>query len=158
MSGRVVWVHAASLGEVTAVVPLVKAMKEEDPLQEIVVSTVTETGREVVVNQLHGVARHCYAPIDMWWAVTRYVQTLNPSLFLLVESEIWPNLLGSLQKYQVPVCLVNGRISSRSFVRYRLVKKFMRSVWASLDLALMQTAQDAERIRAIGCSSAMGYM
>ena len=153
LSGRVVWIHAASLGEVTAVIPLVKAMKEEDPLQEFVVSTVTETGREMVLNQLHGIARHCYAPIDMWWAVTRYVQALNPCLFLLVESEFWPNLLGSLQKYQVPVCLVNGRISSRSFLRYRLVKKFMRTVWASLDLALMQTAHDAERIRELGAQA-----
>ena len=153
LSRRVVWVHAASLGEVTAVVPLVKAMKEENPLQEIIVSTVTETGREMVLNQLQGIARHCYAPIDMWWAVTRYVQALNPRLFLLVESEFWPNLLRSLQRHQVPVCLVNGRISSRSFWRYQLVKKFMRTVWASLDLALMQTAEDAERIRELGAQT-----
>ena len=153
LSGPVVWVHAASLGEVTAIVPLVKAMKQEDPLQKFVISTVTETGREMVLNQLQGIATHCYAPIDFWWAVTRYVRVLNPRVFLLVESEIWPNLLTSLQKHQVPVCLVNGRISSRSFSRYRLIKTLMQRVWGSLDMALMQTSQDAERIRELGAQT-----
>ena len=150
LSGSVVWVHAASLGEVTAIVPLLKIMKKEDPDQEFVVSTVTETGREMVLNQLNGIAIHSYAPLDVWWAVTRYVRVLNPRLFLLVESEIWPNLLIRLQQHPVPVCLVNGRISTQSFSRYRLIRKLMKTVWASLDMALMQTAQDAERIRELG--------
>jgi len=153
LRGPVVWVHAASLGEVTAIVPLLKAMKEEDPHQELVVSTVTETGREMVLTRLKGVATHFYAPVDAWWAVSRYVRVLNPRLFLLVESEIWPNLLASLQQHQVPVCLVNGRISSRSFSRYRLVKRFMKTIWLSIDMALMQTAQDAERIKHLGAYS-----
>ncbi len=157
-SERLVWVHAASLGEVTAIVPLLKAMKEEDSCQEIVVSTVTETGREMVLKQLKGIATHFYAPVDMWWAVSRYVRVLNPRLFLLVESEIWPNLLTSLQQHQVPVCLVNGRISSRSFPRYRLVRKFMKEIWSSFDLALMQTTQDAERIRELGAKVSVVYM
>ncbi|MEX0830901.1 MAG: 3-deoxy-D-manno-octulosonic acid transferase [Nitrospirales bacterium] len=157
-SGRVVWVHAASLGEVTAVIPLIRAMKEEDPGQDFVVSTVTETGREMVLNRLQGVARHCYAPLDFWWAVTRYIRVLNPGLFLLVESEIWPNLLTSLQQHQVPVCLVNGRISSRSFSRYRIVKNFMKTIWSSLDMALMQTAQDAERIEELGAYSTVVHV
>lgn len=152
LSGPVVWVHAVSLGEVTAVVPLLRAMKEADPQQVIVVSTVTETGREMVLTQLKGIATHCYAPLDFWWAVNRYVQVLNPRLFLLVESEIWPNLLTSLAKNQVPVCLVNGRISTRSFSRYRLVKSVMHQIWSCLDLALMQTVQDAERIKQLGAN------
>ncbi len=152
LSRPVVWAHAASLGEVTAVVPLLKAMKKEDPQQVIVVSTVTETGREMVQNQLKGVAIHCYAPLDFWWAVHRYVQVLNPRLFLLVESEIWPNLLTSLAQKQVPVCLVNGRISTRSYSRYRMVKRSMKRIWSFLDMALMQTPQDAERIIQLGAN------
>ncbi len=153
LHGQVVWVHAASLGEVTAIVPLLKAMKKEDPHQEFLVSTVTETGREMVVKELNGIATHCYAPVDIWWAVSRYVRVLNPRLFLLVESEIWPNLLISLQQQQVPVCLVNGRISSRSFSRYSFVKRFMKTIWSSLDMALMQTTQDANRIKELGAHS-----
>ncbi|MDH5699386.1 MAG: 3-deoxy-D-manno-octulosonic acid transferase, partial [Nitrospirota bacterium] len=114
----VIWIHAVSLGEVATIVPLLHAMKERYPQWPLVVSTVTETGREVVIKRLEGVAVHCYAPVDFWWAVDRYVRILQPHLFILVESEFWPNLLNSLQRHQVPICLVNGRISSRSFARY----------------------------------------
>jgi len=153
LPGPVVWVHAVSLGEVTAVVPLLRIIKEEDPHQTIVVSTVTETGREMVLKRLNGIATHCYAPLDFWWAVNRYIRILNPRLFLLVESEIWPNLLTCLEQHQVPVCLVNGRISSRSFSRYRLVRRLMKPIWSLLDMALMQTAQDAERIKELGVNA-----
>ena len=128
-------------------------IKEEDPHQTIVVSTVTETGREMVLKRLNGIATHCYAPLDFWWAVNRYIRVLNPRLFLLVESEIWPNLLTCLEQHQVPVCLVNGRISSRSFSRYRLVRRLMKPIWSLLDMALMQTAQDAERIKELGANA-----
>ena len=158
LSGPVVWVHAVSLGEVTAIVPLLRAMKEEDPQQVIVVSTVTETGREIVLTRLKGVAIHCYAPLDFWWAVDKYVRVMNPCLFLLVESEIWPNLLTSLAQNHVPVCLVNGRISSRSFSRYRLVKSVMHEIWTCLDLALMQTVQDAERITSLGAKASIVHV
>ena len=153
LPGPVVWIHAVSLGEVTAIVPLLRAMKEENPHQTILVSTVTETGREMVLKRLSGIATHCYAPLDFWWAVNRYVRVLKPRLFLLVESEIWPNLLTCLAQHQVPVCLVNGRISSRSFSRYRLVKRLMKRIWLLLDMALMQTAQDAERIKDLGANA-----
>lgn len=158
LPGPVVWVHAVSLGEVTAVVPLLRIIKEEDPHQTIVVSTVTETGREMVIKRLKGIATHCYAPLDFWWAVNRYVRVLNPRLFLLVESEIWPNLLTCLEQHQVPVCLVNGRISSRSFSRYRLVKGLMKPIWSLLDMALMQTTQDAERIKDLGANAKMVHV
>jgi 3-deoxy-D-manno-octulosonic-acid transferase len=153
LPGPVVWVHAVSLGEVTAIIPFLRAMKKENPHQTIVVSTVTETGREIVLKRLNGIATHCYAPLDFWWAVNRYVRVLNPQLFLLVESEIWPNLLTCLAQHQVPVCLVNGRISSRSFSRYRLVKRLMKRIWSLFDMALMQTAQDAERIKELGANA-----
>ena len=146
----VIWIHAVSLGEVATIVPLLHAMKERYPQWPLVVSTVTETGREVVLKRLEGVAVHCYAPVDFWWAVDRYVRILQPHLFILVESEFWPNLLNSLQRHQVPICLVNGRISSRSFARYRWVAGMMKRVLSCLDLALMQSVHDAERIGQLG--------
>jgi 3-deoxy-D-manno-octulosonic-acid transferase len=145
-----IWIHAVSLGEVGTIVPLLHEMKKRYPQWSLVVTTVTETGREVVLKRLEGVAWHCYAPLDFWWTVDRYVRVLQPHLFILVESEFWPNLLKSLQRHQVPVCLVNGRISSRSFSRYRLVKGMMKRVLSCIDLALMQSEHDAERIKKLG--------
>ena len=146
----IIWIHAVSLGEVATIVPLLHIMKERYPQWPLVVSTVTETGREVVMKRLEGVAVHCYAPVDFWWTVDRYVRTLKPRLFILVESEFWPNLLKCLQRRQVPICLVNGRISSQSFARYRWVKGMMKQVLSGLDLALMQSAHDARRIGELG--------
>lgn len=146
----VIWIHAVSLGEVATIVPLLHAMKERYPHWPLVVSTVTETGREVVIKRLDGVAVHCYAPVDFWWAVGRYIRILQPQLFILVESEFWPNLLKNLQRHRVPVCLVNGRISSRSFARYGWVRGMMNQVLSCLDLALMQSEHDAERIGRLG--------
>jgi 3-deoxy-D-manno-octulosonic-acid transferase len=150
----VIWIHAASLGEVTAIVPLLRQVKVRYPQCSLVVSTVTETGHEVVAKQLEGVALHCYAPIDFWWVVQRYVRTLNPRLFILVESELWPNLLKSLHRHRVPICLVNGRLSSRSYARYGWIQRFMKQVLSHLNLALMQTSVDAERIRDLGANPA----
>jgi 3-deoxy-D-manno-octulosonic-acid transferase len=146
----VIWIHAVSLGEVAAIVPLLHVMKERYPQWPLVVSTVTETGREVVIKRLEGVAVHCYAPVDFWWAVDRYIRMLQPRLFILVESEFWPNLLKRLQRHQVPICLVNGRISSRSFSRYIWVKGMMKQVLSCIDLALMQSVHDAKRIGQLG--------
>ena len=146
----VIWLHAVSLGEVLAAIPLLRGLKDTWPKGTLVVSTVTETGKEVVATQLEGIARHCYAPLDFSWAVSRYIRGLNPSLFILMESEFWPNLLRRLHRHHVPICLVNGRISSRSFSRYQFIQPLMRQVLACMDLALVQSERDGQRMVALG--------
>ncbi|MBI3603235.1 MAG: 3-deoxy-D-manno-octulosonic acid transferase, partial [Nitrospirae bacterium] len=151
----VLWVHAVSLGEVVAAVPLVQELHRRYPTHRIVVSTVTETGREAVEQRLDGVAEHCYAPLDFPWVVARVVARMNPRGFLFVETELWPNLLRALARRGVPAILVNGRLSSRSFRRYRLVRPFMTQVLETLTSCLMQSERDAERIVALGASPAL---
>lgn len=148
----VLWVHAVSLGEVVAVAPLVHHLHRRHPEWRIVVSTVTETGREAVEQRLAGVATHWYAPLDFSWTVSRVVERLHPSMFLFVETELWPNLLKALARRRIPAILVNGRLSSRSFGRYVLVKGFMRRVLANVTLCLMQSDRDVERIVALGAA------
>ncbi|TAJ08953.1 MAG: 3-deoxy-D-manno-octulosonic acid transferase [Nitrospirae bacterium] len=150
-AGRpLLWVHAVSLGEAVAVAPLVKAFHARYPAYRIIVSTVTETGREAVEQRLAGVADHCYAPLDFPWVVAKMVRHLNPSLFLFVETELWPNLLRQLGRSGIPAVLVNGRLSSRSFGRYRLIRSFLRQVLGAVTACLMQSDRDAERMVALG--------
>jgi len=149
-AAKVLWVHAVSLGEVLAVAHLVRQFQRLYPAWRIVVSTVTETGREAVEQRLAGVATHCYAPLDFPWTVSRVVTQLHPAVFLFVETELWPNLLRALAGKKVAAILVNGRLSSRSFGRYALVKPFMRTMLADVSLCLMQSDRDAERIIALG--------
>ena len=146
----VLWIHAVSLGEVVAVTPLVHALHKRYPHDRIVVSTVTETGREAVEQRLAGVAEHCYAPLDFFWTVSRFVERLAPRAFLFVETELWPNLLRALHRRSIPAMMINGRLSSDSFRGYRRIAPFMRQLLDAVTLCLMQSERDAERIRALG--------
>ncbi|MCP9439456.1 MAG: 3-deoxy-D-manno-octulosonic acid transferase [Nitrospira sp.] len=148
----VIWVHAVSLGEAVAAAPLVKALRERHPEFCYIVTTVTETGREVVEQRLAGVAEHRYAPLDFSWAVSGMVNRLRPSLYLFVETELWPNMLWTLNDRGVPTILVNGRLSSRSFGRQNrgAVRLFYRSVIRSITLCLMQSDRDRQRMVALG--------
>jgi len=150
-----IWIHAVSLGEVVAVTPLVKALHRNHPDHRLIVSTVTETGREAVEQRLAGVAEHRYAPLDVPWAVSRAIEQWQPVLYVFVETELWPNLLWTLRDRQVPAVLVNGRLSSRSFARQHVfgLRSFYRSVLRSLTLCLMQSERDVQRIVALGADA-----
>lgn len=148
----VIWIHAVSLGEAVAAVPLVKALHERHPDYRYIVTTVTETGREAVEQRLAGVAEHRYAPMDFSWAVTGMVDRLRPALYLFVETELWPNLLWTMRDRRIPAILVNGRLSSRSFRRQDIagIRSLYRSVLRSITLCLMQSERDRQRIVALG--------
>ncbi|HEX9743079.1 MAG TPA: glycosyltransferase N-terminal domain-containing protein, partial [Nitrospiraceae bacterium] len=124
--------------------PLVHALRKRYPHDRIVVSTVTETGREAVEQRLAGVAEHCYAPLDFPWVVSRFVERLAPRAFLFVETELWPNLLRACHRRGVPAMMVNGRLSSDSFRGYRRIAPFMGQLLDAVALCLMQSDRDAE--------------
>jgi 3-deoxy-D-manno-octulosonic-acid transferase len=151
----VIWIHAVSLGEVVAVTPLVIELHRRHPECRLVVSTVTETGREAVEQRLAGVADHCYAPLDFPWVVSRFIEQLQPRLYLFVETELWPNLLWHLRRRGVPTALVNGRLSTRSFARQQWapVRSFYRTMLQTLSLCLMQSDRDVDRIIALGAEA-----
>ena len=146
----VIWVHAVSLGEVTAAVPLVRTLHIRYPNYRLIVTTVTETGREAVEQRLAGAAEHRYVPLDFPWVVSRVVQRLRPALFICVETELWPNLLRILSLRGVPIVLVNGRLSSQSYQGYRFIRPLMKQLLTCVTACLMQSPRDAERIRDLG--------
>ena len=148
------WLHCVSVGETEAARPLVRAIRKRFPSSRLVISTTTVTGqaiaRKVFSNEADAIF---YFPIDWLWTIRRVLSTLQPAAVLLMETEIWPNLLRECQTRAIPVALLNGRISSKSFGRYRLVRAFMGRVLNNLSTALMQSEADAERIRELGMSS-----
>lgn len=145
-----IWVHAVSLGEVVAAVPLVRMLHARHADYRLIVTTVTETGREAVEQRLTGVAEHRYVPLDFPWVVSSVVERWRPSLFICVETELWPNLLRVLSGSGVPVVLVNGRVSSQSYRGYRLMRPLMKQMLACVTSCLMQSPRDAERITNLG--------
>jgi len=145
-----IWVHAVSLGETTAVVPLVQQLKTRYPAARVFVSTVTETGKETVLRRLAGQAEHLYFPLDFRWSVRSALRAVHPHLIVVVETEFWPNFLREASARRIPVILVNGRLSTDSFAGYRRIRPFFRRVLAAFTLCAMQTDRDVERMIQLG--------
>ncbi len=146
---RPLWVHAVSVGEVMAAVPLVRALRHRFPELPLLVSTVTDTGQATARDKMAADAS-LYFPLDYPWVVRRAIESVRPRLFLMLETEIWPNFLRELARRGIPAMLVNGRISPRSFRGYRRLRPFMRQVLQPIATFSMQSKLDAERIIAIG--------
>ncbi|MDP2654869.1 MAG: 3-deoxy-D-manno-octulosonic acid transferase [Candidatus Omnitrophota bacterium] len=145
-----IWVHAVSVGEVLAVAGLIQRIKSVFPRYRIVLSTVTRTGYELAKSKLSGDDVLIFAPLDFSWAARKYVRLIRPKMYLSAETEIWPNLFAVLSDYRVPLVLVNGRISEKSFRNYRKVRMFLKGVLQAVTVFGMQTEEDAARILEMG--------
>ena len=147
----VVWLHCVSVGETQAARPLVEAIRRRFPHHLLAVSTVTLTGQKLARSVFKDDAsRVFYFPLDWRWTVRRSLRAINPSVVLVMETELWPGFLRECREQRIPVAIVNGRLSATSFRRYKMIAGFMSQVVRCLDLALMQTESDAGRMRALG--------
>ena len=149
---KTVWVHAVSVGETQAAASLVKALKHRFPDWAVVLTNVTETGHKVATS-IAGVDQCLYFPYDFPWTVRRAFAQLKPSLVVIVETEIWPNFIRTARRSSIPAVLVNGRISDRSFPRYRGLKLFIKPVLQQFTRFCMQSALDAQRIETMGAAT-----
>lgn len=147
---RPIWIHAVSVGEVMASLPLIKALKEEHPGTSLVLSTVTDTGNLIAKERAKEVDAIIYFPFDISLSVKGIIRSIRPKLFIMIETEIWPNLLKALNREGVPSIIINGRISRRSLKGYIRIRPFMRDVLEKISFFGMQTPSDAGRIKAIG--------
>jgi 3-deoxy-D-manno-octulosonic-acid transferase len=150
---RPIWVHAASVGEVFCSIPLLKKIKNKFPHSRIVLTTMTSTGNETAISYLPETDQVLFVPIDHPLIIRRTIKKIQPSLLLIAETELWPNLLRSCGKKGIPIILFNGRISQRSFRRYLLFKFFFKECLQYISLFLMQTEEDRKRIIMIGGES-----
>src|ERR1041385_4648696 len=147
----VIWLHCVSVGETQAARPLVQRVKQQFPHHALVVSTITLTGQKLARDVFRSQAESVfYFPFDWRWSVRRALKTINPAAVLIMETELWPNFLRECKARNIPVALVNGRISRQSFRRYKLIKFLLRRVLSCLSLAVMQSQTDAERLRELG--------
>lgn len=144
------WFHAVSVGEVVALGPLLSNIKQLCPHAGIVVSTGTETGQDKARSLIGEAEGFLYLPLDFPFFINRLVQSVKPDLFVLMETELWPNLIHSLKANGSLVALVNGRISDRSFPRYRKFRRLFSSTLRSIDLFLMSSEIDASRVAEMG--------
>lgn len=158
---KTIWLHALSVGEVTSAVPLIAGLRKTYPNSRIVVSVTTRSGRGVADNLLSSLADHVIdGPMDILPVVVHFFTHIRPDLFILIETDLWPNTLIYLKKKNVPTLLVNGRVSQKAIEGYKRLRFFFNPMFQSFSFLCMQTQHDkdkmvdlglpAERLRTLG--------
>ncbi len=151
---RPIWLHAVSLGEMNAAKGLIKKMHRLFPSRRFVISNVTKTGHDIAVSVAREEDIVIYFPLDISFVVRRLLDLVNPSVFISIETELWPNLISQLHSRGIPIVLLNGRISGSSYRNYRLVRPVIRTLLQKITLFGMRTETDAERIKDLGAPPA----
>jgi 3-deoxy-D-manno-octulosonic-acid transferase len=145
-----IWIHAVSVGEALTARALVADLRARYPRLRLFLSTTTIAGQQVARRNLQGVDAVFYFPFDWAFIVRRTLNIVKPRLFVMMETEIWPNLLRTSRARGIKTVMINGRISSRSYPRYRLVRPFFRRVLADVDRFCMQSEESARRLIDLG--------
>ena len=148
-----IWIHAVSVGEALTARALIADLRQRYPGLRLFLSTTTLTGQQIARTRLQDVDAVFFFPFDLPPFVNRTLKLVRPRLFIMMETEIWPNLLRACRQQGVKTMLVNGRISSRSYPRYKLLRGFFRRVLADVDRFCMQSDESARRLVDIGAES-----
>lgn len=149
-SSLVIWIHAVSVGEVQASIPLIRALQRRHPKACLVVTTTTPTGGARVAQVFGRQVTHRYTPVDTPGAVNRFIDRVRPTIVMLMETERWPNIVHFCHRRSVPVLLVNARLSDRSATAYQCVPSLIEPTLADVSAILAQSAHDARRLIALG--------
>jgi len=147
---RPIWIHAVSVGEVIAIRGLLSELRKLYPQKKFVISTVTATGNKIAQGLLKPGDFLTYLPLDFSFVVKKVLKKINPSIFIIAETEIWPNLITCLDRQKTPVVIINGRISDSSFGGYRAIKFFIRPILNKVSKFCVQTNVDAARLEGLG--------
>jgi 3-deoxy-D-manno-octulosonic-acid transferase len=151
-SGPCLWIHAVSVGELRAALPLVDGLRRSFPAWELVVSTSTDTAQDLAARSLPPGVASFYYPLDYGWAVRRTLSRVRPSVVVLLELELWPNFLLAAEEASIPVLVANGRISERSFSNYFRLRFLARPLFARVAAFAVQSEEYAARFQALGVS------
>ncbi len=145
-----IWLHAVSVGETLAAVPLVKALQEKYPDHRLMMTCMTPTGSERIKAAFGDSVDHSYAPYDMSDAVARFLNRIQPSLLIIMETELWPNTIAACHKRNIPVLLANGRLSEKSANAYRRIAPLVRTMLTELTAVAAQHKDDGARFTDLG--------
>jgi len=153
-TGPLVWIHASSVGESLSVLPLIARLRRGYPMLAVLVTTGTVTSARLMAERLPEGVIHQYAPVDLPQAVTRFLDYWQPALGLIVESELWPNLLLGARQRGIPLALINARLSARSERRWRRLRPMVARLLGLFSLVLAQSPEDQVRLRGLGAADA----
>lgn len=145
-----IMLHSVSVGETLAAIPLVRASRHRYPSLPITVTTMTPTGSERVQSAFGKGVHHVYLPYDLAGSVNRFLDEVNPKLVIIMETELWPNLISALHRRKIPLVIANARLSARSARGYQKLGKFIRTILQRITLIAAQNQEDGERFLSLG--------
>jgi len=153
ISGKVIWIHCVSVGEFNASKPLIDVLLVEYPKHRILISTTTMTGSIAVKNHYNDKVNHCFFPFDSKLIIKSFLNKINPEICILMETEIWPNLIHLLNEKNIPVALINARLSKKSFDQYqRLSPKLINESLRKFTLVCSQNTFSSDRLITLGAN------
>ena len=146
---KLIWFHAASIGEVQSIFPLIQKLNDEKKNLEFLITTVTLSAGNIVKKKLNKYKniKHRYFPLDVNFLIKSFLNKWKPDLIIFIDSEIWPNLIFEIKKREIPVALINGRITKKTFNKWMLVSKFARKIFNNFDLCLAASKESEENLK-----------
>lgn len=145
-----IWIHAVSVGEAIAAIPLIRELKTRYPMMKIVVTNTTPTGSAQIKNAFNNEILHFFTPFDVSSAINRFIRRINPVMCVIMETEMWPNLLRCLRRKKIPVMLANARLSERSKKNYKIIRNITRNMLSTYTIVSAQGLLDGERFIELG--------
>jgi 3-deoxy-D-manno-octulosonic-acid transferase len=150
-----IWIHAVSVGEVRAAVPLIAALRAQWPEAPVVLTCMTPTGRRTALDLFTSAITVCYLPYDLPWALSRFISRWHPMMLVIMETELWPNVLATCAKRRIPAFLANARLSEKSYRGYSrntIVRALARDAFGRFHTVIAQSQADAQRLQSLGAA------
>jgi len=146
---KLIWFHAASIGEVQSIIPIIEKLNDDRKNLEILITTITLSGYNIIEKKLtkYTNIKHRYFPLDINFLVKKFLDGWKPEKIIFVESEIWPNLIIEINKRKIPITLINGRITKKTFYKWMLVPKFAKKIFNKFDLCLASSRESEEHLK-----------
>ncbi|RPH01441.1 MAG: hypothetical protein CBD13_001570 [Candidatus Pelagibacter sp. TMED153] len=152
---KLIWFHAASIGEVQSILPLIYKMKEDEKNLEFLITTVTLSAGNLIEKKIvqHHYIKHRYFPLDVKFLMKIFLEKWKPGLIIFVDSEIWPNLLMEIKKKKIPLAIVNGRITKKTFKRWMMISSFAKKIFNIFDLCLASSNESKKYLEQLNARS-----
>lgn len=152
-SDQPIWIHAASVGEINAALPLINTLRQRDKTLSIIITTITPTGANNAHSKLPADVEHVYLPLDFNCAIKRFLKQIKPRCALIMETEIWPNLFNQTHKAKIPLIIINGRLSHRTLDRPRWIRNIYQQAISQTDKILARSSHDSQSFQNLGATT-----
>ena len=157
--GCLIWFHVASVGEAMSVLPLISYFIKDKKINRILITSITLSSGRVLEKKFNDNQKvvHQYLPLDIPILVKKFLNHWKPDLSIFIDSEVWPNIILSISKKKIPLLLVNARITKKSFLRWKIAKKFAKKIFEKFDLCLVSNKESENFLKILGAQNIKNY-